>query len=71
MFIMLKILFLLGDTVIVKINGDLRIAVIKEIIRGKSKLNRATPEELAQLSCLEIAIDQQTKARDRFFEAHK
>ena len=41
---------LLGDTVLVKINGDLRIAVIKEIIRGKSKLNRATPEELAHFS---------------------
>ena len=41
---------LLGDTVIVKITGALRIAVIKEIIRGKSKLKRATPEELAHLS---------------------
>ena len=41
---------LLGDTVLVKINGDLRIAVIKEIIRGKSKLKRATPEELAHFS---------------------
>ena len=28
---------LLGDTVIVKINSALRTAVIKEIIRGKSK----------------------------------
>ena len=49
MFKMLIILFLLGDTVIVKINGVLRIAVIKEIIRGKYKLERATPEELAHL----------------------
>ena len=47
---MLIILFLLGDTVIVKINGALRIAVIEEIIRGKSKLKRATPEELAHFS---------------------
>ena len=36
---------LLSDTVIVKINGALRIAVIKEIIRGKSKLKRATPDK--------------------------
>ena len=40
----------IGDTVIVKINGALRKAVIKEIIRGKSKLKRATSEELAHLS---------------------
>ena len=40
---------MLGDIVIIKINGDLIIAVIKEIIRGKSKLKRATPEELAHL----------------------
>ena len=48
---MLIILFCLVKTenVIVKINGDLRISVIKEIIRGKSKLKRATPEELGHL----------------------
>ena len=41
---------LLDDTVIVKITGDLRIAVMKEIIRGKSKFKRATPEEQAHFS---------------------
>ena len=40
---------LLVDTVIAKINGALRIDVIESIIRGKSKLKRATPEELEHL----------------------
>ena len=40
---------LLGDTVNININGALKIAVMKEIIRGKSKLKMVTPAELAHL----------------------
>ena len=43
---------LLVDTVIIKINGALRIDIIESIIRGKCNLKRATPGELPHCHCL-------------------